>query len=51
MTHSKPFNPWPISIVGLGLFFLSLTAWSVIQARSGVSTVTDPAYYSHGLKF
>ena len=51
MNPKSTFNPWPAAITALGLFFLSLTAWSVLQARTGVSAVTDPAYYSHGMKF
>ena len=42
---------WPSAIVLLIFFFLSLTAWSIHRATIGVSSVTNPRYYSHGLKY
>jgi nitrogen fixation protein FixH len=38
-------------IIGLILFFLLLTGWSVYRAATGVSKVTNPRYYSHGLRY
>lgn len=44
-------NRWPIFITSLGLVFLAFTGWSFYRAAVGVSGVTDPAYYRHGLKY
>ncbi|BCR03414.1 hypothetical protein DESUT3_04830 [Desulfuromonas versatilis] len=44
-------NPWPLWLLLLGAFFLTLTAWSVYRASTRGSAVTDPGYYSHGLRF
>jgi len=46
-----PINYWPLMIGAIGIFFLGITGWSIYRAASGVSSVTDPAYYSHGLKY
>ena len=40
---------WPLPF--LLLLFLGITAWSVYRAAVGVSAVTDPQYYSHGLRY
>ncbi len=42
---------WPAFIIALVLAFAAFSWWSFIQAASGVSAVTDPDYYSHGLKY
>lgn len=42
---------WPNIIIGLILFFLTLTGWSIFRAVTRVSDVTNPRYYSHGLKY
>ncbi len=42
---------WPLLIITIGLAFIGVTAWSIIQAHEKVSPVTDPAYYSHGLRY
>lgn len=49
MKTNKPL--WPIGIIVLGVGFIIITAWSIYRANSGVSSVTDPSYYSHGLKY
>ena len=47
----KKTNPWPLLIVTIGLAFITVTAWSLIQAHEKASPITDPAYYSHGLRY
>jgi nitrogen fixation protein FixH len=42
---------WPAFIITLVLAFTAFTWWSFIRAAAGVSAVTDPDYYSHGLKY
>lgn len=42
---------WPALIIALVLAFAAFSWWSFILAASGVSAVTDPDYYSHGLKY
>ena len=44
-------NPWPLLIACIGISFIAVTGWSVYRASQGVSSVTDPKYYSHGLKY
>ena len=44
-------SKWPIAIIILLLLFIVITGWSIYRASSGVSSVTDPQYYSHGLKY
>jgi hypothetical protein len=44
-------NLWPLLVIGIGLAFIGVTGWSIIQAREKVSPITDPAYYSHGLRY
>jgi hypothetical protein len=49
-TSHKP-NRWPLLIITIGIAFIGVTAWSIIQAHEKVSPITDPAYYSHGLRY
>lgn len=42
---------WPGVILTIGLSFLAVTGWSIFRAATGASSVTDPDYYSHGLKY
>ena len=51
MRSHAPHNPWPWIIAVIGLAFSTVTAWSIYRAGQGVSSVTDPRYYSHGLKY
>jgi nitrogen fixation protein FixH len=51
MNDAARSTHWPKVIIGLILFFLLLTGWSVYRAAKGVSEVTNPRYYSHGLKY
>lgn len=51
MTLKRSRNPWPRFVILLGAVFLALTGWSVQRAATGVSAVTDPAYFAHGLKY
>jgi nitrogen fixation protein FixH len=51
MNDAARTTHWPKIIIGLILFFLLLTGWSVYRAAKGVSEVTNPRYYSHGLKY
>lgn len=50
MTNTAPSN-WPLFIVVLILLFFIITSWSVFQASSRISAITDTHYYSHGLKY
>ena len=43
--------PWPAFIIALALAFATFTWWSLTQAASRVSAVTDSGYYSHGLTY
>jgi len=47
----KKAGAWPWLVVIIGLSFLAITGWSIYRAIIGTSRVTDPAYYSHGLKY
>jgi len=47
----KQVGGWPWLVVFIGLSFLTITGWSIYRASIGTSRVTDPAYYSHGLKY
>ncbi len=40
---------WPLPL--LLAAFLAITFWSVYRAAVGVSAITDPQYYSHGLRY
>lgn len=51
MNDAERTTRWPKIIIGLILFFLLLTGWSIYRAATGVSDVTNPRYYSHGLKY
>lgn len=42
---------WPAFIIALVLCFVIFSWWSLERAASGVSAVSDPNYYSHGLKY
>ena len=42
---------WPAFLITLGLAFAAFSWWSLERAASGVSPVSDPNYYSHGLKY
>ena len=47
---SRPRSiPWLIILLGTG--FAVFTAWSFYRAAYGTSNVTDPDYYSHGLRY
>ena len=48
---TRKSNHWPLLPVGIGLAFIVVTGWSIFQAHEKVSPVTDPAYYSHGLRY
>jgi nitrogen fixation protein FixH len=47
----KTLNRWPLLIMLLVAGFFALTAWSFHRAARGASAVTDPDYYSHGLRY
>lgn len=51
MSNCVKTTRWPAILIGLILFFLVLTGWSVFRATTRVSAVTNPGYYSHGLKY
>lgn len=42
---------WPAFIICLVLAFVAFSWWTMDRAISGVSPVSDPNYYSHGLKY
>ncbi|MDD5758101.1 MAG: FixH family protein [Desulfobulbaceae bacterium] len=42
---------WPAFIVCLVVSFCLFSWWTMNRAISGVSPVSDPNYYSHGLKY
>lgn len=42
---------WPAFIIALVLAFVVISWWSFDRAFSRVSPVSDPHYYSHGLKY
>jgi len=42
---------WPAFLIGLVLSFCLFSWWMMSRAISGVSPVSDPNYYSHGLKY
>jgi hypothetical protein len=42
MNDAARTTRWPKVIIGLILFFLLLTGWSVHRAAKGVSDVTNP---------
>lgn len=44
-------NRWPLLLGGLFLAFLLFTFWSVRQATSLVSPVSDPDYYRSGQRY
>ncbi len=44
-------NRWPLLLGGLFLAFLLFTFWSVRQAISLVSPVSDPDYYQSGQRY
>ena len=51
MRIMKALNRWPLFITLLVAGFLTLSAWSFHRAARGASAVTDPDYYSHGLRY
>jgi len=51
MSYRSKATRWPVIIIGLILCFLTLTGWSVFRAATRVSDVTNPRYYSHGLRY
>jgi len=44
-------NRWPTFIISIVLAFGAISWWSLDRAASGVSSVSDANYYSHGLKY
>jgi nitrogen fixation protein FixH len=44
-------NYWVGGLICLGLFFSLITGWSIFSASRGVSSIVDPNYYAHGLKY
>jgi len=42
---------WPYLLIFIGISFLGLSTWAIFLAAQGTSPVTDPAYYSHGLRY
>lgn len=44
-------NRWPAFIISIVLAFVAISWWSFERAASGVSAVSDPDYYHHGLKY
>ena len=48
MPRPRPI-PWLIVLLGSG--FAVFTAWTFYRAAHDTSTVTDPDYYSHGLRY
>ena len=50
-TPQNKIGKWPWLIVLIGVLFLALTSWAIVMAARGTSPVTDPAYYSHGLRY
>ncbi len=51
MSINRTTNHWPAFLVALVLAFAAFSWWSLERAASGVSPVTDPNYYRHGLKY
>ena len=51
VTEEKKVGRWPWLIVLIGALFAGMTSWAILMAARGTSPVTDPAYYSHGLKY
>jgi hypothetical protein len=48
---TRKTGPWPLLVGAIGVAFLAVTFWSIQQARERLSPVTDPEYYSHGLRY
>lgn len=44
-------NRWPAFLITLVLAFTAISWWSLERAASGVSAVSDPDYYHHGLHY
>jgi len=44
-------NYWIAGLILIGFFFVLITGWSVFTAGRGVSSVVDPNYYAHGLRY
>ena len=51
MNQNTENSRWPAFIILLVLTFVVFSWWSLQRAASGVSAVSDPNYYSHGLKY
>ncbi|MDF1578179.1 MAG: FixH family protein [Desulfurivibrionaceae bacterium] len=51
MSEQRKAGLWPWLVIVIGVSFLAISGWSVYRAVTGGSRVTDPAYYSHGLKY
>jgi hypothetical protein len=47
----KKVGVWPLLVVVIGVSFLGVTGWSIYRAAIGGSRITDPGYYSHGLRY
>jgi hypothetical protein len=47
----KKAGAWPLLVVVIGVSFLGVTGWSIYRAATGTSRITDPEYFSHGLKY
>ena len=45
------FNRWILFLLLIVAGFGGFTAWSFLRAARGASAVTDPDYYSHGLRY
>jgi len=50
-SEHKKVGKWPWLLIAVGGAFMVMTGWAVHRAALGTSPVTDPAYYSHGLKY
>ena len=44
-------NTWLLLVITIASSFAAITFWSIHRANLGVSAVTDPDYYRHGLKY
>lgn len=51
MTTNKNSAHWPFFILALVSAFVVFSWWSFDRAASGVSPISDPDYYAHGLKY
>ena len=51
MKKATTRNPYPLLIIGLLAFFIIFLIWSARQAATRGSRISDPEYYSKGLKY